>query len=129
MEKEFITYRHFRSDNGAATVCCKVYPDENRMLVGFALCSPEDMFSKRRGRLISAGRMEASPIEVRLTGRGTFTNKKGEEKEKLGIAETLIDYMKVSMSINVDPEKLGLRVHGYDGGRLGEWLPFFVAML
>jgi hypothetical protein len=122
MKKEFITYRHFRRDSGAITACCKVYSDESRMLVGFALCSPEDMFSKKRGRLIAEGRMNARPIEVALDCRGTFTDKQGNEKEKLGIAQSLINHMKNDMTFAV-------RQPGYIGSSLGKWLPVFLQEL
>ena len=70
--KTFTTFRHIRSGDawdpvylGAITACCEVDPVKLTMQVGLAFCSPsETHFNRKRGRLISAGRLKSKPIEI-----------------------------------------------------------------
>ena len=70
MNASFQTFRHIRRAGvGGCTACCQVIPDAQRMLVGFAFCSPADLpqFSRKSGRDRAEKRLLAAPIGIHLS--------------------------------------------------------------
>lgn len=59
-----LTYLHYHFDQGGAFTAA-ISIEGALVRVAFAFCSPKDNFSKKKGRLISTGRLNAGkhPIE------------------------------------------------------------------
>jgi hypothetical protein len=67
-KKPFTTYRHFLRDEGGATAACIIFPEENKAVVGFSFCSPEEhQFSRSEGRKHAKKRLLENPIELDIS--------------------------------------------------------------
>lgn len=63
-------FAHFRLDfqGGCATLCAR--RDAHGYRVAVAFCSPRDQFSRRRGRTIAAGRLDAGEVAFAFPADG-----------------------------------------------------------
>lgn len=61
---KFSYHRNPKNPKRVLTLARRLVKDENSTYVelGFALCSPKDIFSKERGRQIAIGRLEKNPF-------------------------------------------------------------------
>ncbi len=71
MTKENIKFSYHRdivNPRRVLTIARRIdrYDDAEVVLVGFAMCSPKDQFSKKRGRQIACGRLDKDPIFDKL---------------------------------------------------------------
>ena len=63
-------YQHMSLGTGKATVAIRVdedTPSHRVARVGLATCSPKDQFSRKRGRAIAEGRLQARKFFMQLT--------------------------------------------------------------
>ena len=58
-EVQFMHYRSADVTRGGATVAIFPQPDTKTALIGIARCGPKDVFNKKVGRSIAAGRIKA----------------------------------------------------------------------
>lgn len=70
-----VYYHHQRREaEGKKPFTVAFRRDGDTVSFGFAYCSPRDNFSKKRGRLISEGRLQKNPITVPTSEIGTDVN-------------------------------------------------------
>ena len=64
-----ILYMHPFIGDGRATAAIDI-SDTESIKVAFAFCSPKDQFSRKRGRLISTGRLDAGVVHMEFPDDG-----------------------------------------------------------
>lgn len=135
----YITYRNFRTkkklDNGkdvydvdgAITACCEVFPEENKMHVGFSFLNPTDNQIKISGKGRAKQRLMKNPI--------VLTDVEMGEKGKLKVSEKLREYIKEALLTSKGPAKIFDHFHiaPYNGNSMKcgvlKWLPLMLSKL
>jgi hypothetical protein len=135
----YITYRNFRTKktlengkdvfdvDGAITACCEVFPEENKIHVGFSLLNPTDSQIKIRGKGLAKQRMINNPIVLNDVEMG--------EKGKLKVSEKLREYVKEAMHNSKGAAKIFDHFHipKYNGDSMKcgvlKWLPLMLSKM
>ena len=81
--KTFVCHLRLK-EHYTGAITASFVPEGDHINVGFSFCSPKDQFSKRLGRIISAGRLNKRPL--------TIGNLRKNDKGKLEIVPTLIQF-------------------------------------
>ena len=93
MDKMF--FQHVKFENGAvATIAVRTSDyDADSACAGFAFCSPDDQFSRRKGRLIAAGRcnlVQKSLCQGETHNAAIFVVKDGRQNTLLRAARSYL---------------------------------------
>ena len=115
-QPSFIVFRHFRRASGAVTACCSVIRvgDTFNLTVGFSLCSPDDQFSRQKGREESLKRLLESPVLLRNATK---------------VSEPLMKYMKNYVKNGMLTSITNAYRHKQIPGKLHKWFASFVEEL